>query len=1060
MNTRPGVSRGEWGARRGFALLITVTLLAFIVVLLVGLAAYVRVETAVAGNTQRQEQARENALFALNVALGQLQQHAGPDQRVTSTAASFTPAPAAEGEAPGSVNPQKIRYTGVWESETPGAAPRTWLVSGIERGQTENVTAVIPAASRIELVGARTAGAANAVAVAAQDISPSGVPGAPSAGTTRIGRYAWWVGDQGVKAPVAIPDETAGINYAPYDTDGSRARLRQQLSFGAGPANAADGLAIFDAQEAANAPLVAQHKIASFNQLAYLRRSGGGALLGPAGIQPNFDVWSPNNYAVLANSRRGGLRQDLSINPAALGGAFVAWTNYSAYMEPPVAVEAGSESNSEPVPTGPAIVPAYGADPLRRRYRFTPHLVDDEGSHSVGPVLTYFLLSFNVRVPSGGGPGPGVLEVRARAMLSLWNPYTSAIVPQDLRAEISGLPENLNLVNEAPGATPLPPISLTGSFGPTLKMALPWTPGAAASADHSSWLPGRVYTWRTLTDATKAEIPEVGYLTKFDAREFAATDETNEGIRRNVVVGNATNSTVLMNGNSVCHLTIGESQQLTVALYVAGASVPLARFRSPEFAAFSTTPRRIDNDTYQFSYVFRLAESFDTPSAPGTWLQTDGRDIRRRTVPAEAFVVEANGNDPSQYENYADIARPDRLLDRRSDSYSYNEDVPVFELPRSPLLSLGALQHFRIVGRRPFMIGNSWGADATLNEVPLGEIYDRYFLSGLAEGVTPSAGANGDLRLPGPLLKTLRTEAGARTTVDDLRGVADGRSAKFLLQGGAFNLNSTQVAAWAAVLRGVRYPAPAVFEYLDASADTGTAEDATRGTVQSDEARFFRFSQSAQETFKAEPGQANGGAETPSPANTHLFRQGVRTLAPADVVALAQQIVWRVKRRHATEGGPFRSMEDFLGPAALFGGKSLLESAIAGDDASNPTVEINLNASIAEFSSQWLTQGDVMTALAPILFPRSDTFVIRTYGEVRNPATDAVEGRAWCEALVQRVPEYFDPADPAETPVADFALPSDPDNAESTPTAAHQINQVNGRRFKVISFRWLARSDI
>jgi hypothetical protein len=591
-------------------------------------------------------------------------------------------------------------------------------------------------------------------------------------------------------------------------------------------------------------------------------------------------------------------------------------------------------------------------------------------------------------------------------------------------------------------------------------MALPWSSGTTGGEDHTSWLPGRVYTWRSLADATKTEIPEAGYLAKFDTREFAAADETNEGIRRNIVIGDSADSTVLMNRNSVCHLAISDPQQLTVALYLAGSNVPLARFRSPEFAGFSTTPRRIDSETYQFSYVFRLAESFDTPTAPGTWLETDGRDIRRRTVPPEAFVVDAKGNDPAQYEDYAEIARPDRLLDRRSESHSYNEDVPIFELPRSPLLSLGALQHFRIVGRRPFMIGNSWGADATLNEVPLGEIYDRYFLSGLAEGVGPSTSANGDLRLPSPLLKTLKTEASGRTTADDLRAVADGRSSKFLLQGGAFNLNSTNVAAWISVLRAVRYPAPTAFEYLDASVDTGTAEDATRGAVQSDEARFFRFSQSAQETFKAEPGQANAGAETASPANTHLFRQGVRTLAAADVAALAQQIVWRVKRRHATEGGPFRSMEDFLGPSTLFGGKSLLESAIAGDDAANPTAEKNFNADIAEFSSQWLTQGDVMTALAPILFPRSDTFVIRTYGEVLNPATAAVEGRAWCEALVQRVPEYFDPADPAETPAADFALPSDPDNPESAPTAAHQVNQVNGRRFKVVSFRWLARSDI
>src|ERR1019366_2809459 len=116
-------------ANQGFALLLAVTLLAFLVVLLVALPAYTRVETAVAGNTQRQAQARQNALLALNVALGQLQKYAGPDQRVTATAATTA-----------RVNSQKIHYTGVWDSTSTGTAPMTWLVSGIENGTVEDVT--------------------------------------------------------------------------------------------------------------------------------------------------------------------------------------------------------------------------------------------------------------------------------------------------------------------------------------------------------------------------------------------------------------------------------------------------------------------------------------------------------------------------------------------------------------------------------------------------------------------------------------------------------------------------------------------------------------------------------------------------------------------------------------------------------------------------------------------------------------------------------------------------------------------------------------------------------
>jgi len=296
-----------------------------------------------------------------------------------------------------------------------------------------------------------------------------------------------------------------------------------------------------------------------------------------------------------------------------------------------------------------------------------------------------------------------------------------------------------------------------------------------------------------------------------------------------------------------------------------------------------------------------------------------------------------------------------------------------------------------------------------------------------------------------------RKADGTATSVSDLRGAANATSSQFLLQAGAFNLNSPSLTAWAAVLRGVRFPAPAQFNYLAADVATGTAADTgeTAAFVQSPDAQFFRFSQSAQETYQAEPNPA-AGTTTASTANTHLFRRGVITLDAAKVTALAAAITAAIEARHSDPAlGPFRSLKEFLSPA-IVGGTSLLEDAIA---ATAINVDPVTNAPI-EFSSQFLTQGDIMTALAPVLFPRSDTFVIRTYGEALNPVTSTtaapvIEGRAWCEAIVQRVPEYFDPSTATG------------DSAETAPTALKSdLNQTYGRRFKVISFRWLTRADI
>jgi hypothetical protein len=70
--TRPGRVRG------GFALLLTVTLLAFAVLLLLSLATLTHIETAVAANAQQAAAARQNACMALQLAIGRLQRFAGP----------------------------------------------------------------------------------------------------------------------------------------------------------------------------------------------------------------------------------------------------------------------------------------------------------------------------------------------------------------------------------------------------------------------------------------------------------------------------------------------------------------------------------------------------------------------------------------------------------------------------------------------------------------------------------------------------------------------------------------------------------------------------------------------------------------------------------------------------------------------------------------------------------------------------------------------------------------------------------------------------------------------
>jgi hypothetical protein len=60
-----------------------------------------------------------------------------------------------------------------------------------------------------------------------------------------------------------------------------------------------------------------------------------------------------------------------------------------------------------------------------------------------------------------------------------------------------------------------------------------------------------------------------------------------------------------------------------------------------------------------------------------------------------------------------------------------------------------------------------------------------------------------------------------------------------------------------------------------------------------------------------------------------------------------------------------------------------------------------------------------------------------------------VVARAWCEAVVQRVPEYV---------VEKAANGNDPWDSPATATL-HPANQSFGRRFEIRSFRWLAENE-
>ncbi len=196
---------------------------------------------------------------------------------------------------------------------------------------------------------------------------------------------------------------------------------------------------------------------------------------------------------------------------------------------------------------------------------------------------------------------------------------------------------------------------------------------------------------------------------------------------------------------------------------------------------------------------------------------------------------------------------------------------------------------------------------------------------------------------------------------------------------------------------------------------------------------------------------------------------GHHRLEPGQITLLATKIVEEVRKR-----GPFLSMSEFVNrqirtasgePMAGALQTAIDEARINASFLTGSAVEVrdadvadpatygfpNPKASLgnpAAGAPGWLNQGDLMRVLEPGATVRGDTFVIRTCGEAFD-VDGKVVARAYAEAVVQRVPEYVNPADRPSVNVWDPAV-----------TTGAADNKRYGRRLNIVSFRWLSPQEI
>jgi hypothetical protein len=314
-------------------------------------------------------------------------------------------------------------------------------------------------------------------------------------------------------------------------------------------------------------------------------------------------------------------------------------------------------------------------------------------------------------------------------------------------------------------------------------------------------------------------------------------------------------------------------------------------------------------------------------------------------------------------------------------------------------------------------------------------LWDEYFFSGITDTT--------DLNDPFPLPNSRLSPSSPFISSSDL--TAENRAAANLLQDGAFNINSTSVAAWEAVLGAMRD-----IETQGHSLDTKLRHN------------FARFNA---------PIFGTPADDVPNLSSRDRIAAGFRNLTDAQIASLASEIVDEIRlRRHSLkgEGYPFLSLSGFINRLptsnnqefALRGalqaaidkaGLNGLELSSTGLWAESEKYPLYYNSSgtpvvdrpKADGMAGSLMQSDLLAKIGAFIQARSDTFTIRSFGSSQEQFASNQESRAYYEMVVQRTPAYVDPADN--------------DYDDPTPLSA---NEKFGRKYEIKSQRWVSSDEI
>lgn len=456
-------------------------------------------------------------------------------------------------------------------------------------------------------------------------------------------------------------------------------------------------------------------------------------------------------------------------------------------------------------------------------------------------------------------------------------------------------------------------------------------------------------------------------------------------------------------------------------------------------------------------------------------------------------------------------------------SYEY-QACALFDYPRTSddIMSLGNFVHANLSffhGQPTYAFAESYAspyidrdkivedsqiyrnANIDISYILNASMWDRFYISTLPKSASKDLGVGVRLSNTRHFVKTMPEETSKIVGSDD----AFKNSAAYIGIDGAFNVNSTSYEAWRAFLGGM----------------LGTVKNTLTGEQINEKQQSIN---EGSELAMPNPGSLNPiatPADDDKASGLYLSYKDMmvgRTITEAEIDELAREVVAEVKRR-----APFFSLADFVNrrlysygdiedldmnyqslmgtlaaaihrsmqdtnrPKNFFNDQSLdINMAKASTPESTNINDTDENESHSQTLSvvtalnnnmqggmskdlgehvksnaiqykeaalggpidgdiwNWriagsrglLNQADILSMIGPVITVRGDTFTIRAYGECKNKMTGAVS-KAYCEAVVQRSSDPVEPTDDIVAPESAF-----------------------GRRFNIVSFRWLTPAEL